>query len=184
VPMEGWQRSMVWDETGLTWVNPSPNLRNPTQALLYPAIGLLEGTNLSVGRGTDEPFERMGAPWIDGRRLAKALSAAHIPGLSFTPIEFTPSDGSEFAGQRCGGVHVTLIDRDVFEPVQAGLTIAWHLNRLFGTAFDAAGVDARLFNHATWEALMTCADPGELPAKWAEELREFQAARARVLLYD
>ncbi|MEE8467633.1 MAG: DUF1343 domain-containing protein, partial [Planctomycetota bacterium] len=183
VPMQGWRRNMLWDETGLTWVDPSPNLRNPTQALLYPAIGLLEGTNLSVGRGTDEPFERLGAPWVDGRRLALALSRARIPGLSFTPIEFTPRS-SVFTGELCGGVHVALTERDAYQPVLAGLTIAWHLNRLFGSAFDAAGVDARLFDHVTWEALMTCADPRELPALWADELREFQAARSRVLLYD
>src|SRR5262249_12417710 len=88
--MDGWRRADLFDRTGLTWVNPSPNLRSLTAALLYPGIGLLETTNLSVGRGTDCPFEWVGAPWLDGRRFAEALAAEDIPGTRFIPLKFTP----------------------------------------------------------------------------------------------
>ncbi|NQT54585.1 DUF1343 domain-containing protein, partial [bacterium] len=136
VPMAGWERSMWWDETGLTWVNPSPNMRNPTQALLYPAVGQLEASNLSVGRGTDQPFERFGAPWIDPSRgghrtLAAALNAAALPGLRFAPIVFTPT-ASKHKGQRCGGVFISVTDRERVRPAEAGMALAWHLRHLFG----------------------------------------------------
>ena len=111
VEVQGWRRSMWWDETGLIWVNPSPNMRNLTQATLYPAVCLLEATNVSVGRGTDQPFEMFGAPWIDGRKLAAALNEAGLPGLRFIPIEFTPTT-SKFAKQKCQGVYVLVTDRN------------------------------------------------------------------------
>jgi uncharacterized protein YbbC (DUF1343 family) len=183
VRCEGWKRSMTWDQTGLPWIDPSPNLRNPTQALLYPGIALLEFCDVSVGRGTDEPFERLGAPWIDGLRLAAALNAAELPGLAFVGIEFTP-DASRFAGQRCGGVHVDVTDRAAVRPVEAGLTIAWHLNRLFPDAFDIARVDLLLRNHASWEALLTCEDPRTLPTSWSADLEAFLEQRERCLLYE
>ena len=128
-------------------------MRNPDQAVLYPCTGLLEGANLSVGRGTDEPFELFGAPWIDGPRLCDALRAAALPGLEFTPIEFTP-DASKFKDEPCQGVHVTVTDRDALRPVASGLAIMWHLDRLFGRAFEAADGDARLRSASTWEALL------------------------------
>ncbi|MDB4561903.1 DUF1343 domain-containing protein, partial [bacterium] len=129
VPMAGWTRDMWWEQTGVRWINPSPNMRNPDQTVLYPCTGLLEGANLSVGRGTDEPFELFGAPWIDGPRLCDALRAAALPGLEFTPIEFTP-DASKFKDELCQGVHVTVTDRDALRPVASGLAIMWSLDRL------------------------------------------------------
>lgn len=183
VAMEGWRRGMRWEDTGLPWVPPSPNLRNPTQALLYPTLGLLEGANVSVGRGTDEPFERLGAPWIEGARLAAALEEADLPGVRFAPRDFTPAS-SRFAGERCGGVQLALTDAAAFEPVRTGLTIAWHLNRLWSREFDVARVDDRLMNHVAWEALMRARDPGELGGLGAEERHAFEAARAVVLLYE
>ncbi len=183
VPCRGWRRAMWWDETGLTWIDPSPNLRAPEQALLYPAVGLLEGSNLSVGRGTDEPFERFGAPWIDGLALARVLNDVPLAGMRCTPIEFTPR-AEPHAGVLCGGVHLSVLDREAVRPVEAGLAIAWHLNRLHGREFEVAEVGARLVNHEAWSALMTSDDPGALSEGWAEELEEFRKARERVLLYD
>ena len=110
IPCEGWRRSDAFDATGLEWVNPSPNMRSLTEAFLYPGIGLLEFTNLSVGRGTDTPFEVIGAPWLDGRVLADALAARRIPGVGFVPIRFTPS-ASKFKGEQCGGVNIVVTDR-------------------------------------------------------------------------
>src|SRR5690606_23929308 len=118
--VEGWRREMFFDETGLKWSSPSTNMRNLTEAVLYSGIGMLETTNLSVGRGTPSPFELFGAPWLDGEKLAGALNAAHIKGVRFEPIEFTP-DASVHRGQRCGGVRIRLTDRKALEPVRMGL---------------------------------------------------------------
>jgi uncharacterized protein YbbC (DUF1343 family) len=183
VPCEGWTRSMTWSDTGLVWRDPSPNLRNPTQALLYPGVALLEFTNVSVGRGTDEPFERFGAPWIDGPRLANALNELALPGLRFTPLEFTPS-ASRFAGELCRGVHVEVVERAAVAPVAAGLAMAWTLLRLHGESFEVAKVDVLLRNHAAWEALLRARTAAELPDGDGPEFDAFLAARKNVLLYE
>lgn len=182
VPMRGWHRSMWWDETGRLWVNPSPNLRNATQALLYLALGQLESSNLSVGRGTDQPFEQFGAPWIDGRKLAAALNAANLPGLRFVPIAFTPTS-SKFAGERCEGVYLLVTDRAAVEPVRAGLTIAWHLRKLFGDRFKIDGVNNLLKSRATMEALKNVADADDVPETWRASLEQFKRVREKYLIY-
>ncbi|PYQ64501.1 MAG: hypothetical protein DMF54_14165, partial [Acidobacteria bacterium] len=130
VRLSGWARGLWYDETGLEWVNPSPNMRSPAEATLYPGIGLLETTNLSVGRGTDTPFEVIGAPWLDGGRLTAVLSARRIPGIVFTPIHFRPA-ASTYAGERCGGVRFTVTDRDALVPVTLGIEIAVALRDLY-----------------------------------------------------
>ena len=130
VPVEGWRREDYFDRTGLLWVNPSPNMRSLTAAVLYPGIGLLETTNLSVGRGTDTPFEVIGAPWLDGIKLARALNQSGLPGVRFVPIRFTP-DSSQYTGELCGGVNVVVIDRGSFRPVRTGLEIARQLHQLY-----------------------------------------------------
>jgi uncharacterized protein YbbC (DUF1343 family)/CubicO group peptidase (beta-lactamase class C family) len=182
VPIEGWRRAMTFDRTGLAWINPSPNMRNLTQAMLYPGIGLLETTNLSVGRGTDQPFETLGAPWIDGRQLAAALNAADLPGLRFVPIEFTPKS-STFASTACQGVHILVTDSQALQPVRAGLTIAWHLRKLFGSKFEIDRMAALLGNAEALEALKSTDDPRKTPALWRQPLAEFRAVRARYLMY-
>jgi uncharacterized protein YbbC (DUF1343 family)/CubicO group peptidase (beta-lactamase class C family) len=182
VEMRSWRRPMWWDETGLMWVNPSPNMRNATQALVYPAVGVLEAANLSVGRGTDQPFEVLGAPWVDGRRLAAALNGSGLPGLRFVPISFTPQS-SKFAGQTCEGVYLIVTDRKAFEPARSGLTIAWHLRRLFGDAFEVDGVGRLLHNDAALEALKKADDPATLPAMWATSVEEFKNVRQKYLIY-
>lgn len=182
VPVENWRRSEWWDETGLTWVNPSPNMRNTTQALLYTGICLLEQTNTSVGRGTDQPFEIFGAPWIDGQTLAKALNAQQLPGVAFVPIEFTP-DASKFKGERCEGCYVIVTDRERIEPVRVGTTIVWQLNRLFGDKFQIAGVNRLFKSDRVMDVIKTTDDPKNIPAAWAEELAAWEKQRAKYLLY-
>lgn len=193
VKMSGYRRTMWWEDTAQPWINPSPNMRNPTQAVLYPCVGLLEGTNLSVGRGTDEPFELFGAPWIGQRedgswgmgaaKLARALNGAALPGLAFTAIEFTP-DASKFKGELCHGVHVTVTDRDAVRPVESGLAIIWILNRLDGRSLDLAKTDTRLMSRTTWEALVTSSDWRGIAATWADDVAGFLRRREPYLLYD
>lgn len=182
IEIQGWKRSMWFDQTGLKWVNPSPNMRNLTQALLYPGICLLETTNVSVGRGTDQPFEVFGAPWIDAQKLAAALNAAKLPGLRFIPIEFTPAS-SKFANQPCQGVYLLVTDRQLLQPVRAGLTIAWHLRHLFGDAFQFDQVNRLLKNKAILNALKTSSTPSTLPSRWSEPLDAFKNTREKYLLY-
>ncbi|HEV3141179.1 MAG TPA: exo-beta-N-acetylmuramidase NamZ domain-containing protein, partial [Vicinamibacterales bacterium] len=118
VPMRNWGRTEWFDETGVPWTNPSPNMRNMAAATVYPGIGAIEGTNISVGRGTDTPFEQIGAPWIDGSALAAFLNARAIPGIRFYPVAFTPAAGSKFGGQQCSGVFLIVTDRNVLRPVR------------------------------------------------------------------
>src|SRR5262249_39634948 len=115
VKVEGWNRGDFWDATNLTWTNPSPNMRSLTQALLYPGIGLLETTNVSVGRGTDTPFEVVGAPWMEGRRLAAELNDRDLPGVRFVSVRFTPRS-SVHAGKSCGGINIVIVERRRFVP--------------------------------------------------------------------
>ena len=182
VPMQDWRRWMWWDDTGRMWVNPSPNMRNPNQALLYPGIGLLEACNVSVGRGTDQPFEMFGAPWIDGRMVARALNSADLPGLRFVPIVFTPAS-SKFAGKQCQGCFIELIDRTAVEPVRSGLTIAWMLKHLFGETFQIESVNKLLRNSQTMKLLMSADDPRKLPDSWQKPLRDFEQVRQEYLIY-
>jgi uncharacterized protein YbbC (DUF1343 family) len=182
IAMEGWKRGDTFDRTGLVWQNPSPNLRSVTEALLYPGIALLEGTNVSVGRGTATPFEHVGAPWIQGPKLAAALTAARLAGVSFTATSFTPTS-STFAGKACEGVAIRIDDRAAFDPIRAGLTIARALITLYPADFQPKGLLLLLGNQATYDALLR-GDPIEaIVASWSPELAAFAAVRARYLLY-
>jgi uncharacterized protein YbbC (DUF1343 family) len=172
---------MWWDETGLMWVNPSPNLRNPTAALLYPAIGLLEATNVSVGRGTDQPFELFGAPWIDGRKLAAALNDAKLPGLRFVPITFE-AKASKFVGLKCQGVYVEVIDRNAFEPMSSGFAIARHLTSMGRDNFQASLIEKMLQNTSAM-TILTATEPASADGSWRANVAEFRANREKYLLY-
>src|SRR5207302_6319526 len=130
VRMESWRRGQLYDQTGLTWINPSPNLRGLTAALLYPGIVLLVTTNLSVGRGTDRPFEWIGAPWLDGSKLAAALAQQALPGVRFVPSRLTPVS-SVHKGKLCGGMQIMVDDWNRFEPLRTGFAIATALRRLY-----------------------------------------------------
>ena len=124
IAMNGWQRGDSFDATGLTWTNPSPNLRSLREAILYPALGLIETTNISVGRGTDTPFAYVGAPWIDGPALARALNARFLPGVRFVPVDFTPRSPYPYADQLCHGIELIVTDRNVVDSPELGLEIA------------------------------------------------------------
>ena len=182
VKMRGWARGLWYDETGLEWVNPSPSMRSLTAATLYPGIGLLELTNLSVGRGTDTPFEVIGAPWLDGKRLAAMLGARRIAGATFTPIHFTPAS-STFAGERCGGVRIAVTDRDAFRPVPLGLEVAVALRDLHPVDWQRAKLISLLANRDTFERLERGETAGAIVDSWEQGLAKFRERRARHLLY-
>ena len=183
VPCEGWRRADAYDATGLEWVNPSPNMRSLTEAFLYPGIGLLEMTNLSVGRGTDTPFEVVGAPWLDGRRFADVLCARRIPGVAFVPVAFTPT-ASTFAGEACRGVNVAITDRRLFDPVRVGLEIAVALRRLHPEEWQSAKIGVLLLDREVLEGIQADVGPDSLNAAAALGLGEFSRRRTRHLLYE
>jgi len=183
IECQGLTRKMWWDQTGLEWINPSPNMRSLNAALLYPGVCLMEQTNVSMGRGTDTPFEHFGAPWIDADRYAEALNAANLPGLHFEPTTFTP-DASKFKGEPCHGVKITVTDRNAVQPVRAGTYMIWHLHKLFGQKFQLAKVDVLLKNKAALEALKTADDPEQVIAGWQPPLGEFKATREKYLIYE
>jgi uncharacterized protein YbbC (DUF1343 family) len=182
IPCEGWFRKDAWDATGLMWVNPSPNMRSLTQAWLYPGVGLLETTNVSVGRGTDTPFELIGAPWIEARRLAAALRDQSVEGATFVPVEFTPTS-SKFAGQKCGGINIIITDREKFEPLRAGFEIAAQLRKLYPDTWDAKAYTRLLGNQRTLDALVAGKPADEIEAIAREGVADFTERRQDVLLY-
>jgi len=182
IKMEGWRRADHYDGTGLTWVNPSPNMRSLTEALLYPGIGLLEATNVSVGRGTDTPFEVVGAPWIDGQKLAEALNRAGLAGARFVPIRFTPAS-SKFVKEECGGVNIVITDRGAFHPVATGMEIAYQLNSLYSNLWKVDDYIRLLANRAALAALKEGKNPSEIAATWQVGLAEFAKIRQKYLLY-
>ena len=147
VAMEGWQRGDWFDSTGIAWVNPSPNLRSLTAATLYTGVALIEGTNVSVGRGTDTPFEVVGAPWIKGRGLATYLNRREIPGVRFVPIAFTPT-ASPFVGERCEGVNLIVLERNLVDAPELGIELASALHKLYLTDFKLDRMSDLLANQA------------------------------------
>src|SRR5262249_22477119 len=148
----GWRRGDFYDRTGLTWVNPSPNLRSMTAALLYPGVGLLETTNVSVGRGTDRPFEWIGGPRLDGQKLGAAINERHMPGVRFVPVRMTPSS-SVHGGKLCGGLQIIVDDWAHVEPLRVGLALALELRRLFSKEWQTDRYDVLLGHRRTWEGV-------------------------------
>lgn len=183
VPCEGWQRKEFWDATGLTWINPSPNMRSLTQALLYPGVGLMETTNVSVGRGTDTPFEVLGAPWIDGRQLAAALNAKKLAGVRFVPIRFTP-DSSRFQDEACGGINIIITDRAAFEPLLTGFAIATAIRQLFPEDWKADGYLRLLGSEATLEAIIGGRSASDVKRVSSGGLADFRHRRQPFLIYE
>ena len=181
IEVENWTRDMWFDETGLPWTNPSPNMRNLTEATLYPGIGLLESA-LSVGRGTDTPFEVIGAPYIEDTRLADELNRAGLPGIRFVPIQFTPT-ASVHKGQLCRGVDFVLTDRDACPVVDVGLLIAKTLHRWYPRQFDTDKLKRLLLHAHTLEAVKADKPLAEIRARWKPEVEEFQKRRTSYLLY-
>ena len=183
IKMDGWRREMWFDATNLDWINPSPNMRSLTEATLYPGIGLLETTNVSVGRGTNTPFEVVGAPWINGQELALHLNRRSIAGVRFVPLRFTPN-ASVFKDESCSGINIVVTDRSRFRAVRTGIEIAVALRRLYPNDWKVDSYLRLLVNAATLDRVKRAEAPEEIERSWAAGLAEFQRARARVLLYD
>jgi uncharacterized protein YbbC (DUF1343 family)/CubicO group peptidase (beta-lactamase class C family) len=183
VAMQGWQRGDWYDSTGLMWVNPSPNLRDLEEAELYPALGLVETTNISVGRGTDTPFEVLGAPWIDARMFAKHLNARFLPGVRFVPIDFTPQKPYPYAGELCHGVRVLVTDRDVLEAPALGIEIGAALHKLYPQQYHLEHIETLLANHHVLEQLQDGVDAAKIAEDWRDQLEQFEEKRKAVLLY-
>jgi uncharacterized protein YbbC (DUF1343 family) len=182
IAMRHWQRDDWYDDTGLWWINPSPNMRTLYAATLYPGIGAFESTNVSVGRGTDTPFEHVGAPWIDGARLSDALNARAIPGVRFYPVAFTPT-ASKFANELCQGVFVVVTDRAAVRPVRVGVELASALLRLFPGRLEVDAA-ARLFGSTDGLARLKAGDdPAGIAASWSAAEARWRLLRAKYLLY-
>lgn len=182
VEMEGWHRRYYFSDTGQLWVNPSPNMRSLLEATFYPGVCLLEGTNVSVGRGTDRPFEVIGAPWIEPNRLAAALNAARPPGVEFVPIYFTPT-ASTNQGQRCGGVNLLLTDRKSFQSVLAGLTLISTLRNLYRGKFEIDRTIRLLGNQQALDSLKRGESPARVLSAAGPALRDFLFRRKKALIY-
>lgn len=181
VKLDGWRRSRRFDRTGLPWINPSPNIRKLDAALLYPGIGLLEFA-ISVGRGTDSPFELLGAPYIDGPQLAAELWKAQPPGVAIEPAAFTPG-ASVFQGKKCGGLKLRVTDPDRLEPVALGIQIASAIARLHPDKLDFEKMNILLNHTKAWQALKRGAAAEEIEEAWKQELEAFETRRRAFLLY-
>jgi uncharacterized protein YbbC (DUF1343 family)/CubicO group peptidase (beta-lactamase class C family) len=182
VPMEGWMRGDWYDSTALPWINPSPNLRSLTEATLYPGVALVEGTNVSVGRGTDTPFELLGAPWIKGAQLAQYLNTRNISGVRFVPVSFTPTAGTH-TGQKCDGVNVVLVERNALDAAELGLELASALHKLYPEQFHMERMIELLVNQSVYDAVAAGQDPRRITEDWREPLEKFQLLRQKYLIY-
>ncbi len=182
VRAENWRRDLWYDETGLAWVNPSPNMRNLNQATLYPGVGSIEYSNISVGRGTDQPFEQLGAPWIDGPRLAAALNARRLAGIRFYPVTFTPAS-SKYANQVCQGVFMVVTNRAALSPARVGLEIAAALFTLFGDRYELANTHLLVGSRDSLERVRRGEDPAVVAARWTDDEARWRRLRAKYLLY-
>lgn len=184
VKMRGWKRSMYYDDTPLQFVMPSPNMPTETTALVYPGMGLVEGTNISEGRGTTRPFELAGAPWIDAEKLARVLNDKRLPGVRFRPVHFTPTF-SKYEGKLCNGVQVHVMDRDTFDPVVVGLTVIETIHYLYPNqfAFNASDFDRLVGNGWVRQDIEKGMPVSEIQQRWQKGLSQFEKIRQKYLLY-
>jgi uncharacterized protein YbbC (DUF1343 family)/CubicO group peptidase (beta-lactamase class C family) len=182
VRMAGYQRPVWFDQTGLRWVNPSPNLRSLTQAILYPGVGMIESANVSVGRGTPTPFEIIGAPWISGDRLADALNRRCLPGVVFEPVTFTP-EARPYARKCCEGVRIKVVDRDTLNVPALGVELAAALYRLYPGKFQLGETLSMIGSRQVIQAIRNGDDPKVIQRRWQPGLEAFRRLRAKYLLY-
>ncbi|HEX5483207.1 MAG TPA: exo-beta-N-acetylmuramidase NamZ domain-containing protein [Terriglobia bacterium] len=182
IKMTDWRRTDWFDDTGLSWMNPSPNLRNLTETVLYPGLGMIEGANVSVGRGTDTPFEVLGAPWIDGRKLAEYLNARRIQGVRFIPMDFTPT-AAKFKGQLCHGVSIQLLNRQSLNSPEFGVELASALYQLFPKDFKLDATLKLTGSQQVVNEIKAGHDPRGIALRWQTELDPFLKMRAKYLLY-
>jgi uncharacterized protein YbbC (DUF1343 family) len=183
VEMQGWSRSDYFWDTGQVWVNPSPNMRTMEAAILYPGVCLLESTNISVGRGTDAPFEIMGAPWIEPRRFAAEVGAAEIPGVKVVPVFFTPN-ADRYQGTKCGGLSFTVTDAEKLNSVLLGLSMISILHRLYAEKFQIDKVIDLLGNTEALKGLKAGKSPAAVLQSENSRLQDFLEKRQRALIYD
>ena len=182
IKMQGYMRTDWFDDTGLTWVNPSPNLRSATEAVLYPGVAMAEGANVSVGRGTDTPFELLGAPWINAERLSAYLKKRNIPGVDFTTFEFTPA-GDRYKNQLCHGVKVILTDRDALDSAALGIEIISALYKLYPKDFQIDKTLGLIGSRKVLKEIKDGDDPQSIIQNWQGPLADFLNIRKRYLLY-
>ena len=182
ISMQGWQRGDWYDATNLPWINPSPNLRSLNEATLYPGVGIVEGTNVSVGRGTETPFELLGAPWIKSRELADYLNRRQIAGVRFVPVSFIPT-APPYANQLCNGVNLIVTNRNQLDSPEMGIEIAAGLLRLYPNDYTIANIIGNLANQQVVTALLNGEDPRRIEEDWRDQLEAFEKLRAKYLLY-
>jgi len=179
---EGWRRGDWYDASGLLWTNPSPNMRRLSAAALYPGVGLLEMTNVSVGRGTDTPFEIFGAPYLDARAFAAALNAERLSGVRFVPVHFIPN-ASAFAGETCGGVQILLLDREALDAVRVGLTLALTLRHLCPDQWQPEKLLTLLANQSAYDGVVAGQSYADIAAGGAGDLKNFKTRAQPWQLY-
>ncbi len=189
VRLQDWRRACHWEETGLPWIPPSPNMPTPDTALVYPGMCYFEGTNISEGRGTCKPFEQVGAPYIDSARLSDHLNGLDLPGVLFRPVFFQPTAG-KYAGETCQGIQVHVVDRGLFEPVRTGFTALDAVRRLWPSNFAWRIPRGGIHNFdrlAGTDRIRLELDAGtpvdKLMAAWGDDLESFRQMRQRYLLY-
>jgi uncharacterized protein YbbC (DUF1343 family)/CubicO group peptidase (beta-lactamase class C family) len=182
VPLEGWMRGDWFDSTGDVWIDPSPNLRSLNEAVLYPGVGMIEATNISVGRGTDTPFELVGAPWIDPAALARYLNARELDGVRFIPVRFTPAS-SAYANEPCGGVNLVVTDRNALDSPEMGIEIAAALVKLYPSQYKIDRLDTLMVNKSSLDALLAGEDPRRIAEDWQDANERFAKLRSSYLLY-
>jgi uncharacterized protein YbbC (DUF1343 family) len=180
--MTGWQRGDWFDATSLTWTNPSPNLRSLTEATLYPGVALIEGTNVSVGRGTDTPFEVVGAPWIKAKDFSQYLNARMLSGVRFIPVTFTPT-ASNYSGQVCQGVNIIVTDRNGLDAPELGIELASALVKMYPQNYKIDRMPELLVDQASFDAIVKGDDPRRIADGWREALERFGDVRKKYLIY-
>jgi uncharacterized protein YbbC (DUF1343 family) len=183
VSMRGYTRRLWYDETGWTWRAPSPNLPTFMSAILYPAVAVVEGANISVGRGTSSPFEVLGAPWVNGANLAAYLARRDIRGVKFEAITFTPASGP-FKGRKCHGIRIRVLERDQLDVGRLGYELANALYSLHSGKFDVDRILGMLGSRAALAALKSHTKPYDVVRGWDDSLRAFRELRARYLSYE
>lgn len=183
IRLQDWSRQTWYSDTGLRWVNPSPNLRSPEAGLIYPGVEILQAGGVSVGRGTDSPLQVVGAPWVHGAEMVAYLNQRAIPGVRFEAAQFTPDSGL-YKGEMCEGARIALTDRDSLQSMRIGMEIAAALKKLYPEKFDVAKTIELIGNAATVQQLVDGADPAAIVAGWSKDLAAFRKVRAKYLLYQ
>ena len=175
--MKNWHRNYFFESTGLRWIPPSPNLRTIKGSIVYPGLEFLQSAGVSVGRGTETPFEEFGAPWMDGEKIAAGLNTAHLPGMKFIAQPFIPVSGL-YAGRRCGGVAIRIGDRAAVRAMQMGLEIAALLLKTYPQDFDVSKTITLLGNSETVQKLKDGVSASEIALSWQSALAEYDIRSA------